>query len=98
MPEAKTQPNEGALLSNLAQLKAQPRATRGPRMSPKTIYGIYEARKRGVSWDQINTALMDAGGTPYKRSSSLAQIVHAAARSYGIEPYITVTHTGKKAA
>lgn len=74
-------------LSALDTLTPSPRTapSRDPAFTPDQIAAFYAARKRGVSWGQINGVLPK----PLSRAGTLASSVHAAARRQGIEPYIT---------
>jgi hypothetical protein len=85
-------------LKILETLEPHARKTRSvkPRFSPQDVVGIYAARARGLSWDQINTALMDGGEEPYKRVQSLATAVHVSAGAHGIPIQKQVTAKKKK--
>jgi hypothetical protein len=70
-----------------------------PRFERGEVEAMYAARRRGLSWADINAQLVRAGISPtYKRPASLAQVVHDNARRLGIEPYITVGEKSSKRA
>ncbi len=76
-----------SFFEHLEKVVPQPKRTRPPgsyRFSPAEVEAIYAHRKRGLSWEQINAALLDAGEENYARPQSLAQTIGNAAKHYGI--------------
>jgi hypothetical protein len=79
---------ETDVLSAIDALEPEKRAGglgRPASYTPEEVVVIYNARKRGVSWKQINDLLPK----PLSRPGTLASSVHGSAKRHGIEPYIT---------
>ena len=84
-----------SLVTILAGMVPTPRASgsgRPSRFTADEIVAMYAARKRHLSWGDVNRALEAAGMETYKRSSTLAQVVHETAERLGIPVHKTVTH------
>lgn len=81
-----------SLASVLASMDPVPRAVgsgRPARFTAEDVHAMYEARKRGFSWSDVNRGIEAAGMEGYKRSSTLAQVVHDTAERLNITPHKT---------